>query len=91
MGKFDLPFIETGALRTFAEDVPKEELKWHWDEQDRVVTPTHDTDWMFQYDNKLPQEMANGVSFFIRAGEFHRLIKGAGSLTLNVLKCPSKT
>jgi len=86
-----LPFIEIGQLRTFDEAVDPSELKWHWDEQDRLVTPTHVTDWMFQYDNKLPQPMLNNVPFFVQAGVFHRLIKGTGDLTLKVLKCQTRT
>lgn len=80
------PFTEARQLRTFDEHVDPLELKWHWDEQDRLVTPTYDTDWQFQYDNCLPQDMFEGVSFYIKAGTWHRLLKGTGSLTLEVIK-----
>ncbi len=80
------PFTESGQLRTFDEHVDPSELKWHWDEQDRFVTVTHDTDWQFQYDNQLPQVMLKGVGFYIKAGTWHRLIKGVGPLTLEVIK-----
>ena len=80
------PFTEAGQHRTFDASVDPAELKWHWDEQDRFVTANHDTDWRFQYDNQLPQAMLEGVSFYIIAGTWHRLIKGSGSLTLEVIK-----
>lgn len=80
------PFTEVGHLRTFDAFVDPAQLKWHWDEQDRLVTATHATDWQFQYDNRLPQIMFEGISFFIAEGTWHRLIKGTGSLTLEVIK-----
>ena len=70
----------------FDASVDPLQLKWHWDEQDRFVTAAHPTDWQFQYDNRLPQDMLEGVSFYIKAGTWHRLIKGSGSLTLEVIK-----
>lgn len=80
------PFTESGQLRIFDELVNPSELKWHWDEQDRFVTATHDTDWQFQFDNQLPQDMLKGLGFYIVSGTWHRLIKGTGSLTLEVIK-----
>ena len=84
------PFIDNGRFRTFGAYINSFELKWHWDEEDRFVTPTHDTNWKFQYDNALPQSMLQGVSFYIAAGTWHRLIKGFGSLTLEVIKHDSR-
>lgn len=86
----DLPFAEDGIIRTFSETVLPEELKWHWDEQDRFVSPIHETDWLFQYDNELPIELRQGVRLFIQAGTWHRLIRGTGSLSLEVHKCLTK-
>jgi len=82
----DLPFEESGNIRTFSSTVQPSDLQWHWDEQDRMVTPLHDTDWKFQFDNKLPMKLEEGVSIFIPIGTWHRLIKGTGDLHLEVLK-----
>jgi hypothetical protein len=71
-------------LRVFSEDTLNEELKWHWDEEDRMVTPIRETDWKFQMDNKLPQIIEGEI--FIPAGEWHRVIKGTGNLLLRVHK-----
>lgn len=75
---------ENVYIRTFSENTLNEELKWHWDEEDRVVHPMHPTDWMFQLDNSLPQKISS--DFIIPAGEWHRVIKGTGSLTLKIIK-----
>lgn len=71
-------------LRVFSEDTLEEELKWHWDEEDRSITPIGETDWEFQMDNKLPRTIRGEI--FIPAGEWHRLIKGTGDLMLRVHK-----
>lgn len=80
------PFTEVGFTRTFSGTVDQAELQWHWDEQDRLVTCAHKTDWKIQYNDKLPELFKEGVSFFIKAGEFHRLIKGTGSLTVRIIQ-----
>ena len=69
---------ENSYIRTFSEDTLEEELKWHWDEEDRIVQPLHPTDWMFQMDNNLPESISKNI--LIPAGEWHRIIKGTGSL-----------
>lgn len=75
---------ENSYIRTFAEDTLDEELKWHWDEEDRIVQPLHPTDWMFQMDNSLPESISKDI--LIPAGEWHRIIKGTGSLSIKVQK-----
>lgn len=71
-------------LRTFSADTPEEELKWHWDEEDRIISSIGETDWKFQFDNRLPESMNSQI--FIPKGEFHRIIKGSGDLTIKVTK-----
>lgn len=71
-------------LRVFSEDTLDEELKWHWDEEDRIIKPIRETDWKFQMDNRLPQPIEGEI--FIPAGEWHRVIKGTGALLLRVHK-----
>lgn len=84
----DLPFDEKMGdnirERTFSENVDEMDLKWHWDEQDRIVTPLHKTDWMLQFDNELPINLIEGKEYFIPVGVYHRVIKGSGDLKLQV-------
>lgn len=83
------PFLEKEVdkdifIRVFSGSIEEEDLLWHWDEEDRVVYSIHETDWKFQRDNSLPQNIEGEI--FIRAGEWHRLIKGTGDLKVKVKK-----
>lgn len=88
----NLPFIEDRidalsderVIRIFEEFTNPEDLKWHWDEEDRVIEPLHKTDWLFQFDNKLPQSIQEKIK--IPKGKWHRIIKGSGKLSLVVEK-----
>ena len=82
----NLPFTSDGLIRKFSSELSEYDLKWHWDEQDRLVTPVYETDWQFQFDNELPQELQMGVGIFVKAGTFRRLIKGTGDLFVEVVK-----
>ena len=77
-------FDDEKLLRIFPEDTDEEMLKWHWDEEDREVYPLHKTDWEFQFDNELPQQINSKLE--IPKGVFHRLIKGTGELRVIVYK-----
>lgn len=77
------PYIEEGEVRTFNQDISEEELVWHRDREDRIIEPLHETDWKFQYDNNVPECLKR---LFIRKGDYHRIIKGTGELTLKVIK-----
>jgi hypothetical protein len=84
-----LPFQEskitdTTYIRTFYENVDSGDLHWHRDREDRIIESTHQTDWMFQIDNELPQKLEKFI--FIPKGVYHRLIKGNGDLILKVDK-----
>lgn len=83
-----LPFSEKieskVRFRKFDRNVQENELKWHFDEQDRMITPTHTTDWKFQMDDELPIDLIEGNEIFIPQGVYHRIIKGSGDLELKV-------
>lgn len=72
------------VIRTFSQNIEENELKWHYDEEDRIVIPVHETNWMFQRENELPEKIKNQI--FIRAGEWHRVLKGDGELTVKIFK-----
>ena len=76
-------FVE---IRTFLSSISEEELKWHWDEEDREIEAVEKTDWMFQFDNDLPVEINKKI--FIPKGVIHRIIKGNEDLKLKITKWP---
>lgn len=73
-------------IRTFSSEVTENELKWHWDEEDRIVICEHDTDWMFQMDNELPIVIKKNTPIFIPEGTYHRLIKGHHDVSFKIKK-----
>jgi hypothetical protein len=86
----ELPFREilenTNSIRIFPHDTKEEDLKWHFDNEDREITFLHETDWKFQMDNTLPIDIHEGLTIFIPEGEYHRIIKGNGDLKVRVKK-----
>jgi hypothetical protein len=72
--------------RVFSFDVNEEELKWHTDEKDRLVTILESDGWEFQMENSLPTKMMNGQEIFIPKFVWHRVIKGEGSLKISILE-----
>lgn len=72
------------VVRTFSESVDNTELKWHVDNEDRLVTPLHKTDWMIQMDNELPKKLVENQGLIIPKGIYHRVIKGNGDLRVSI-------
>ena len=82
------PYSETStsvdiSLRTFNENVSEEELVWHRDREDRIVTALNPTDWQVQLENELPVTL---TEIFIPKGLYHRVVKGKGNLNIQVKK-----
>jgi hypothetical protein len=75
--------VET-VVRKFDSNIDPNELKWHWDDEDRIVYPIGESDWMFQFDNELPINIRAKIK--IPKGTWHRIIKGTGDLQIIVEK-----
>lgn len=58
--------------------------KWHWDEEDRFIESLNANDWLFQFDNELPQSLEPRKIIFIQAGVLHRLIKGSTPISISI-------
>lgn len=89
MVKKALPFKETNMPegdyeRVFSSSVNPLELKWHWDEEDRIIEALGKTDWLIQFDNGIPSLIEGEI--FIPKGVYHRVIKGSGDLRIRVRK-----
>lgn len=74
--------------RVFSESVADNDLEWHRDVYDRTVTVVESKGWKFQHDNEVPFELTEGLTFQIKAGEFHRIIKGTGQLIVDIDEHP---
>lgn len=84
----NLPFkeIKNGEffIRKFSNNTESSELRWHRDKEDRIVVPIKETNWMFQRDNEIPEPIVGQIK--IKAGEWHRVIKGDGDLEIKIKK-----
>lgn len=71
-------------VRTFNESVEEDELVWHRDRKDRSFKVLKGQNWKLQMDNETPIVLESGKHYFIKAMEYHRIIKGQGSLVLDI-------
>jgi hypothetical protein len=85
---YEFPFqekIEDGFyIRKFDSETDEEEFVWHRDKEDRIIECTHQTNWMFQKENQLPEKFDKKI--FIEKMVWHRVIKGDGNLELKIKK-----
>ena len=72
------------VIREFSQNIDPIELKWHRDDETRETVAVNETDWKIQLDNALPTALNNTIR--IPRHEWHRLIKGTGTLTLKIKK-----
>jgi len=80
----DIEVTDTYIVREFNENIDPIELMWHRDNEDRTLEIVGETNWRIQLDNKLPILLENHI--FIRKHEWHRVIKGTGTLKLKIYK-----
>ena len=69
-------------VRTFDKTIDPTELKWHRDNESRLVEVIGESDWKIQLDNKLPTDLSKPI--FIPKHHWHRVIKGNGILTIKI-------
>ncbi len=79
----EIVISETSVVRGFTNSVHPEELKWHFDEEDRIVELIGETDWLFQFDNELPFTITE-TPIHIPKGKYHRTIMGKGDLIVKI-------
>lgn len=82
---FDEEIIdENTKIRTFSDNINTEELKWHVDNEDRVIEVLENKNWKLQIDNELPVKLKKGIKYFIPEGVYHRVIKGDDNLVVKI-------
>ena len=72
--------------RKFSPSVNSEELVWHRDRRDRIITIVEGNNWKLQMDNELPVTLKPGDSFSIPKNTYHRVIKGTSDLVVTILE-----
>jgi hypothetical protein len=83
------PYIDIEAtdkyiIREFNENIDPIELLWHRDNEHRTLEILGETDWKIQLDDKLPTSLNELI--YIPKHEWHRVIKGTGTLKLKIYK-----
>ena len=78
----DIEKTDKYIIREFSENIDPIELLWHRDNEDRTVEIIGETDWKLQLDNQLPTSLNQPI--FIKRHEWHRVIKGTGTLKLKI-------
>jgi len=76
---------ENSSIRGFTNRIDPEELKWHFDEEDRIIELVEETDWLFQFDDDLPFRIEK-IPINIPKGKYHRVIPGEKDLIVKVTK-----
>ena len=80
----DIEVTDSYIIREFSENIDPIELLWHRDDENRTVEILGKTDWKLQLDNQLPTSINQPI--FIPKHEWHRVIKGTGTLKLKIHK-----
>ncbi len=80
----DIEVTDDYIIREFNENIDPIELLWHRDDENRTIEILGETDWKVQLDNQLPTSMNDPI--FIQRHEWHRVIKGTGTLKLKIHK-----
>jgi hypothetical protein len=78
----DIEVTDSYIIREFSENIDPIELLWHRDDEDRTVEIIGETNWKLQLDNQLPTSLNQPI--FIPKHEWHRVIKGTGTLKLKI-------
>jgi hypothetical protein len=71
-------------LREFSGDAHPADLIWHKDREERVVRVIHSQGWQLQLSEGLPFPLVEGNSYRIPARSWHRVIRGDGSLKIEI-------
>jgi hypothetical protein len=80
----DLKVTDKYIIREFNKNIDPIELMWHRDNEKRIIETVGKTDWKIQLDNQLPKSLNEQI--VIPKHEWHRVIKGTGTLTLKIYK-----
>ena len=88
----DLPFLESliggRKYRRMFSASDAEEMVWHRDQEERVVTVESGLGWLLQFDNELPRPLVIDCRYVIPQFAWHRIIpvEGATELVLTIDK-----
>lgn len=77
-------YVDNVIIRSFDLDVDVEELIWHRDKRNRIVTILSGEGWKLQMDNQIPLIMNVNSVFIIPKEMYHRILKGKTKLLVQI-------
>ena len=80
----DIEVTDQYIIREFSDNIDPIELLWHRDDENRTIEIIGDTNWKIQLENQLPTSINQPI--YIPRHEWHRVIKGTGTLKLKIHK-----
>ena len=80
----DIEVTDEYIIREFCDNIDPIELLWHRDDEHRTIEIIGNTDWKLQLENQLPTSINQPIH--IPRHEWHRVIKGTGTLKLKIHK-----
>ena len=80
----DIEVTDEYIIREFCDNIDSIELLWHRDDEHRTIEIIGVTDWKLQLENQLPTSINQPIH--IPKHEWHRVIKGTGTLKLKIHK-----
>tara|TARA_R110000803_G_scaffold109914_4_gene178275 strand:+ start:165 stop:467 length:303 start_codon:yes stop_codon:yes gene_type:complete len=86
MHPFKQKIVKNSLIREFSKDTNSDELVWHRDREDRDVTVLEGHGWMLQLENRLPVLLETDIVYHIPKNIYHRIIKGATQLVVEIKK-----
>jgi hypothetical protein len=80
----DLEHNDVYIIREFDQNIDPKELMWHRDDEERLIETLEPTNWLIQFENKLPVLLNTPI--FIPKHAWHRVIKRHGKLKIKIYK-----
>lgn len=79
------------VIRIFDPNVDPEDLIWHQDRHDREVRIVESNGWKLQLETGLPFQLIDGKTYSIPARSWHRILRGAGQLVIEIIEIESSS
>jgi quercetin dioxygenase-like cupin family protein len=73
-------------IREIKKDVSEDELVWHRDKNDRIITLLEGENWYIQFDNFMPEKLNKNEEIYVPKNTFHRVIKGTTDLKIKIIE-----
>ena len=79
--------IDNNVFERIFKESDQEHFEWHRDKENRkIIVLDVGSNWYFQLDNCLPENLFIGKIITVPKEVFHRIISGQGNLKIRLIK-----